>query len=418
MADMGVRTMAVKLTDKIMKTAAPPEKGNRIIWDTAVRGFGGRITAAGSRAFVLNYKRKSDGLERRWTLGSFPDWGTAAAREEASRLKRAIDGGADPVGEHSTDRASPTVSDLCGRFTEEYMPRLRASTRGDYETLIRLHIKPALSRHKAAAVHHNDVAALHRRVSTTAPHQANRVAALLSRMFTLAIKWGWRLDNPAKGIERNPEEKRHRYLSAAELTRLSAARAKHPDCQAANIFRLLLLTGARRFEVQSMKWEDLDPAAGIWTKAASTTKQRALHRVPLSAPARQLLAGLAEAESENLGPGATSAASAGSRSEYVFPGRLGGHRVEIKDAWRDVCRSARINGLRIHDLRHSFASQAVGAGLSLPVVGALLGHAQPSTTHRYAHLADDRLRAAIERVGAIIDGGPSADVELMKGDAA
>src|SRR5215218_7722439 len=114
MADMGVRTMAVKLTDKIMKTAAPPEKGNRIIWDTEVRGFGGRITAAGSRAFVLNYKRKSDGLERRWTLGSFPDWGTAAAREEASRLKRAIDGGADPVGEHSTDRASPTVSDLCG----------------------------------------------------------------------------------------------------------------------------------------------------------------------------------------------------------------------------------------------------------------------------------------------------------------
>jgi integrase len=406
--------MAVKLTDKTMKTMTPPEKGNCITWDTEVRGFGGRITAAGSRAFILNYKRKADGVERRWTLGSFPDWTTAAAREEAARLKRAIDGGADPVGEHTTDRASPTLTDLCARFTEEYLPRLRASTAGDYEALMRLHIKPALGRHKVTAVHHNDVAALHRRVSATAAHQANRIAALLSRMFNLAIKWGWRLDNPAKGVERNPEEKRHRYLSAAELTRLSAALAKHPDQQAANIFRLLLLTGARRSEVQAMKWEDLDLTEGVWTKPGAATKQKTLHRVPLSAPARQLLASLAEAASENLGSGAANARFAGSRSEYVFRGRLGGPRVEVKDAWRAVCRSARIQGLRIHDLRHSFASQLVGAGFSLPVIGGLLGHSTPTTTHRYAHLADDPLRAATERVGAIIAGGSSADVVPLK----
>ena len=126
--------MAEKLTDKLVKTATTPDKGFRLIWDRDVRGFGIRITAAGARSFILNYRRKSDGLERRWTIGGFPDWGTAAAREQAARLKRAIDGGADPVGDHEKDRGSPTVGDMCDRFAKEYFPHLRASSAGDYET--------------------------------------------------------------------------------------------------------------------------------------------------------------------------------------------------------------------------------------------------------------------------------------------
>ena len=217
-------------------------------------------------------------------------------------------------------------------------------------------------------------------------------------MLNLAIKWGWRADNPAKGTERNPEEKRHRYLSSAELDRFTAALAKHSDQQAASIFRLLLLTGARRGEVQSMQWGDLELEVGVWTKPGATTKQRTLHRVPLSAPVRQLLADL-ERERGDL--------------EFVFPGRLGGHRVEIKAAWRAICKAARIRDLRIHDLRHSYASQLVSAGFSLPTIGALLGHTQPATTHRYAHLADDPLRRATETVGAVIAGKPSADIVLF-----
>jgi integrase len=162
---------------------------------------------------------------------------------------------------------------------------------------------------------YDDIAALHRRISVTATYQANRAIAVLSRMLNLAIKWGWRSDNPARGIQRNQEEKRHRYLTADELVRLTKALAQHPDKQAANIFRLLLLTGARRGEVQAMRWDDLDLTAGVWTKPASLTKQRALHRVPLSAPARQLLA---ELEAER------------GAAEFVFGGRLGGHRVEAE----------------------------------------------------------------------------------------
>ena len=242
---------------------------------------------------------------------------------------------------------------------------------------------------------HDDIAALHRKISSTAGHQANRVVAVLSRMLNLAIKWGWRADNPAKGTERNPEEKRHRYLSSAELDRLTEALAKHWDKQAANIFRLLLLTGARRGEVQSMQWGDLELEVGVWTKPGATTKQRTLHRVPLSAPVRQLLADLERERGD---------------SEFVFPGRLGGHRVEIKAAWRAICKAARIRDLRIHDLRHSYASQLVSAGFSLPTIGALLGHTQPATTHRYAHLADDPLRRATETVGAVIARKPSAEI--------
>jgi integrase len=379
--------MAEKLTDKVVKALPTPAKGNRITYDADVKGFGVRVTAAGGRAFVLNYRRKGDGLERRWTIGGFPDWTTGAVRDEAKRLKRVIDAGGDPVGEHRDARGAPTVNDLCERFVDEYFPRLRASTAGDYETAIRLHIRPALGRHKVSALKHEDIAALHRKISTTAGHQANRVVAVLSRMLSLAIKWGWRADNPAKGTERNPEEKRHRYLSAAELDRLTTALAEHSDRQAADIFRLLLLTGARRGEVQSMKWPDLELEAGTWTKPGATTKQRTLHRVPLSAPAGQLLV---ERKAER------------GESEYVFPGRLRGHRVEIKAAWTAICKAAKINDLRIHDLRHSYASQLVSAGFSLPTVGALLGHTQPATTHRYAHLADDPLRQATERVGAVI----------------
>src|SRR5215204_7561809 len=135
------RSMAEKLTDKGVKALLAPEKGNRITYDSEVSGFGLRVTAAGARAFVLNYRRRADGLERRWTIGGFPEWTTGAARDEAKRLKRLIDGGADPVGEHKTDRAAPTVADLCDRFGEESFPRLRPATARDYGIVIRKYIK-------------------------------------------------------------------------------------------------------------------------------------------------------------------------------------------------------------------------------------------------------------------------------------
>jgi len=385
--------MAQKLTDRIVKSLPAPTHGNRITYDTDTKGFGIRVTAAGGRAFVLNYRRKSDGRERRWTIGSFPNWTTGAARDEAKRLKRLIDGGADPVGEHQGERSAPTVADLCERFEKEYLPRKREWTAKGYRQQIAADILPAMPRLKVAAVTYADADRLHRDISKRAPIHANRVLALFSKMMNLAIRWGWRSDNPCRGIERNQEQKRRRYLSSDELVRLAVALASHRDQQAANIVRLLLLTGARRGEVLAASWGQFDLAAGIWSKSGATTKQKTEHIIPLSAPARQLLAELVR---EDAG--------------YLFPGRLGGHRLDVKDSWAAICKAASIKGLRVHDLRHSYASALAGAGFSLPIIGALLGHTQPSTTQRYAHLQDDPLRTATESAGAILSGQPSAEI--------
>ena len=235
--------------------------------------------------------------------------------------------------------------------------------------------------------------------------------ALLSKMFNLSRRWyqrqlptgervPLRSDNPAKGIARNAETKRKRYLQGDELARLTAALAGHRDKQAANIVRLLLLTGARSGEVLGARWDQFNLTTGVWTKPGATTKQKTEHIVPLSAAARQLLNELYAERADG--------------AEYVFPGRAGvGHRVDLKKAWPSICKAAGIVGLRVHDLRHSYASMLVSGGQSLPVIGALLGHSNPSTTARYAHLMDDPLREATERVGAIIDGAGKAGAEVL-----
>jgi integrase len=386
--------MAQKLTDQLVKTLPAPVRGNHIVYDVAVKGFGCRVTGAGSRAFVVNYRRKSDGLERRYTIGSFPDWSVAAAREEAKRLKRLIDGGADPVGEHREQREAPTVNDLLDRFEEEHLPRKRASTATDYKAMLRVHVRPALGKRKVASLTFSDVDALHRSLTKhSGPYRANRTIAVLSKACSLAVQWKWRTDNPCKGIERNDEVQRKRYLTSAELKRLSEALAQHDDRDASDIFRFLLLTGARRGEVLAMRWVDVE--GGIWTKPGATTKRRTEHVVPLSAPARQLLAGRERT------------------SDYVFPGRHGGHRINVKSNWKRVCRAAKISGLRIHDLRHSYASSLASAGVGLHVIGHLLGHTQAQTTHRYAHLFHDTLQAATEKAGAIITNQSPAEIVLL-----
>jgi integrase len=241
---------------------------------------------------------------------------------------------------------------------------------------------------------------LHQKVTREkGPYTANRLLSLLSKMFTLAIRWEMRTDNPAKGVERNPEEPRCRFLSGDELQRLTEALAAHPDQQAANVLRLLLLTGARRGEVLEARWDQFNLATGVWTKPSSHTKQKREHRVPLSTPVRQLLAEIKR----------------GNASPYLFPGQDGaGPRGGIYPSWAELRETAQLDGVRIHDLRHTFASVLASEGSSLPLIAALLGHSRVATTHRYAHLFDDPLRAATERAGAIITGNeddkPSAEV--------
>lgn len=387
--------MRQRLTDSVIKNLPSPASGNRITYDSALPGFGCRVTASGARAFILNY-RTTAGRERRITIGQYPAWSLRAARDEAKRLSREVDAGRDPLAEEEAERSAPTVADLCRRYVEEHLPRKRPSSRKDDESLIERTVMPRLCRLKVADVTFDDIERLHREMSKRTPIRANRCLSLLAKMFALAIRWRLRSDNPARGIERNPENKRTRYLNGDELARLTAALADHADQQAADIIRLLLLTGARRGEVLTMRWADLDLEAGVWTKPGATTKQKTTPRVPLSAPARQVLAGIPRT------------------SEVVFPGRHGGHRVEIKGNWAAIRKAAGLDGVRVHDLRHSYASILASSGLSLPVIGALLGHTQPQTTARYAHLFDDPLRAATERVGAIVSPTEGDGAEIVK----
>jgi integrase len=384
------------LTKSDVRKLKPPATGNYIRYDggpDSVAGFGVRITAGGARSFILNYY--AAGRERRITLGGWPTWTVTNARREARRLKHAVDQGDDPLADRTAARTAPTVNDLIERFRSEYLPRKAATTQRDYAAMIDLHIAPALGRYKVAAITFPDIDKLHRRITESGTkYRANRVVALCSRLFSLAVRWGDRLDNPCRGVEKNKEHHRRRYLRGDELPTLLKALAAYKDRDVANIFRVLLATGARRGEVLGMRWADIDPA-GTWSKAPENTKQKEWHEVPLAKPVQLLLAEIRAKQT-----------AGGKRQlpEFVFPGAgRTGHVTEIKKAWRRICKDAGLTDLRIHDLRHSFASQLVSSGASLPLIASLLGHASAQTASRYSHLFSDPQRAAAEKVAAIID---------------
>ncbi|MFN8831643.1 MAG: site-specific integrase [Labrys sp. (in: a-proteobacteria)] len=223
--------------------------------------------------------------------------------------------------------------------------------------------------------------------------RANRLGEILRKMFNLSVRWRIRADNPAAGFARNAEAPRDRYLSTDELGRLSAALDAHPNRRAADAVRLILLTGARRGEVLNARWDQFDLDAAVWIKPAATTKQRRLHRAPISVSAAALLRTIRLRVPEEC--------------EWVFPGEAEGKPLQdIKRFWEDVRAKADLPAVRIHDLRHTFASLLVSGGMTLPMIGKLLGHTQVQTTQRYAHLLDDPLRAGLEQVGDMLRAKP------------
>ena len=392
---------------QLIRDLPTPERGSKIYYDGDPVGFAVRITAGGARTFVMNYTVRTNGIRRLKKIGRHgPNgWTVTAAREEAKGLRKLIDNGGDPMGEIHAARAAPNVADLAELYCERKLPSKRPKTQVEDRAMLRLFVLPALGRLKVADVDHADIVKLHRGLKDK-PTRANRVVSLCSRLFNLAIREKMRLDNPAKGVERNPEDRRERYLSQAELVRLTEALGECSNQLAADVIRLLLLTGARRGEVLGMEWPHVDLEAGVWTKPSSHTKTKKLHRVPLNAAALEVLVKLKDQDLSE---------------RYVFPSRRPGQPLqELHRAWKRVLKEAEIEDLRIHDLRHSYASILASAGLSLPIIGALLGHAQPSTTARYAHLFDDPLREATERVGAFVSsaGKPAAEVVDLQGKGA
>ena len=400
----------VRLNNKFV-AALPPAV---MYWDDDPKamGFGIRSYPGSGKSFFIDYRL--NGRQRRYTIGPFPRWSAEAAREEAKKLRKAIDRGIDPAGDKRERRTAPTVQDLIDRYIADHLPKKSiAGPRVNDEKRVLAEIGEKLGRHtKVAHVHGGDIADMHRRITGSGrPVRANRILAIASKMFSLSLvplageTSPWRnaiQGNPCKGIERNHEEGRERFFSQAELTAISDALAKYPGV-AADCVRLIMLTGARPSEAMKAQWEEFDREPGYWIKPSAHVKQRKTHKLPLSPAAIELIERLRRKRP---------------RGNWVFPGdKPGEHLAALWHVWHFVREEAGLGkDARAYDLRHSFASVGAGGGLSLPIIGRLLGHTQPRTTQRYAHLADDPLREGAEKITAVITGsGKGAAVVTLRG---
>jgi integrase len=267
-------------------------------------------------------------------------------------------------------------------------------------------VVPALGKMKVGSVTREEVERLHRRITAEGKlRRANAVISLVSTLFAQAVTWKMCADLPTRGIKRNEELGRERYLKPDEIERLIGVldRQRERRADSVDTIMLAMLTGARRGELLGMTWDQLDLDAAVWTKPAAITKQKKMHRVPLSPEAADLLRRrLAERERVDKVVSLR-------RDNHVFRGGGSvGHIGALERDWRVIRAVAGLEDVRLHDLRHSFASLLVGQGLSLPIIGAMLGHAKSATTQRYAHLADQPLREAAAIVGRIVGGGKGA----------
>ena len=358
-----------------------------VLWDDAVPGLGLRITPAGKKSFVLSYR--SGSRKRQMTLGTYGVLTLQQARAKAFRALAGVMEGRDPLSERQGAAQGVTMKDLADRYLREHaeVKKKPTSVKTD-QLMLRAYVLPKLGRLKIADVSRRDVTALHHSLRAK-PYTANRVLALLSKMLNLAEKWELRVDgsNPCRHVERFKEAKRERFLSPAEQAQLAdaleeAERAGTASPHAIAAIRLLIFTGCRLREILRLRWENVDSEKGRLHLPDSKTGAKTVY---LAAPAREVLAGLPRTKG----------------NPWVIEGwRRGSHLTDLKGPWKRVCESAGLENLRIHDLRHSFAAVGAGLGLSLPMIGKLLGHSQPSTTARYAHLAGDPMHEAADRIGA------------------
>jgi len=381
--------MKVKLTVRSVEAIEPSQK-DVIVWDADVPGFGLKVTPAGRRSYFLYYRTR-EGQQRRPAIGIHGAIKPEAAREMAKRWLSEVAQGQDPSRSRSDDRQAPTVAALCERYLSEHAEtHKKASSVQNDRRMIANHIVPMLGSKKAISVNSDDIARLHHRLRAT-PYEANRVLALASKMFGLCESpWGIRPkgSNPAKNTKRFPEKGRERFLSAAEVARLwtvlnSKEGAQVASPAAISAIKLLIMTGRRLNEILKLEWRWVDLEGKELrlpdTKAGALT-------VALGEEALTLLTDL-------------KTASGGGR--YVINGaRADRPLINLQKPWRRLRALAGLDDVRIHDLRHTFASVGARMGMSLPLLGRLLGHSQAATTDRYAHIGQDPVRVAADAIGA------------------
>lgn len=408
--------MRAKLTKRTIEAAAIPERGEVDLRDTDLKGLACRIRPSGERVFVVRYRVRSTGERRVHVLGRFGALTVEQARGEAKKILGQVAQGLDPAAATRAGRDEPTLAEVAERFLDEHVrARLKPSTSRSYEEHLRAKILPKLGRKRITEISRADVSTLHHDLRET-PGAANRVLATFSKLLSLAERWDLRPggSNPCRGIERYKERRIERFLSSAELARFGEGLADYEARtdgrdreramrrELAASLKLLLFTGCRRGEIIGLRWEYVDLERGLLFLPDSKTGRKP---VVLGAPALAVL--------EGLGPRADGWVISGWKRSQPL--------VELRGAFGWVCDRAGIKGLRLHDLRHSFASYGAGGGMGLPIIGALLGHRSTSTTARYAHLANDPLREAADRIGATIQAhlegrSPARVIPLRRDD--
>lgn len=382
---------SIKLTQAEVNRLQPHATKQLLYRDTETPGLALRITPGGRKTYVFNYSLF--GRERRMRISDAATCKVAEAREAAKKLRRDVDQGIDPLEKRESAAKSPTVKTLWVDFQADHFPTISDRHRAEQVKYWDRHVLPALGNKKLSALAKRDIDELHRRISVTAPILANRVVASVRKALSYAEGRDWVQKNVAMKVRQNREKSRKRYLSPAELNRVVKALTSMKNRQAAGAITLLLLTGARRSEVFGAKWDEFDiPPEGTegpaqWHKPADRVKSRVDVSVKLSPTAVDLIRKI---RSEQDPP-----------SPYLFPSRTGEPIQDIKKPWAWLLREAGLTDFRIHDLRHTYASLLISNGQSLAAVGEMLGHSQPQTTSRYAHLMDDQQQAAANLVGDI-----------------
>jgi integrase len=380
--------MLIKITKRTVD-GVTPGIADQFLWDRDLKGFGLKVTPAGNKVYILQYRKGGRSAPtKRVTIGRHGALTPEQARREAARLSGAIAHGGDPAAVRAAEKAAPTVTGLAERFLAEHVAtKTKDRTQIEYKRLIESVIVPGIGRKRVRDVTRADISRLHHERRET-PYDANRVLAVLSKMFTLAEKWGERPDgsNPCRHVERYPERKRERMLSADEFGRLAEALKACHSPYVVGAIKLLVFTGARLSEILTLEWEWIDFERGEVRLPDSKTGAKTLH---LPAPALAVLDELPRLEG----------------NPYVIVGQVAGARlVNLEKPWRAIRKAADLDDVRLHDLRHAFASVAASSGMGLPIIGKMLGHTQAATTHRYAHLASDPVKAAAATVaGKIAD---------------
>jgi len=363
------------------------ETSDAVFWDRDLPGFGVRVYPSGRKVYVAQARAHS--APRRVTLGQHGDITADQARKHAAVVIDRIKKGEDPTA--STAQLELTVLDLAGRYmTGHVAQNCNPHTAGIYRGSLENHILPALGAKPVAAVDGGHISALHYQMRHT-PRAANRALMILSKMFSLATVWGMLPEgtNPCRGVRKYKERKRERFLTVDEYRHLGAALTEAEatgtvSCHAVAAFRLLMLTGCRLTEILTLRWDDVDRTAGELRLRVGKTGAR---KVALTPMAERVLASIPRI------PG---------NPWVIADARTGGHLKSLYADWHWLREGVGLEELRIHDLRHSYASRALALGESLSMIGKLLGHLDMESTARYAHLARETERAAAGRVGASI----------------